>query len=379
MLELPPLSLYIHIPWCVRKCPYCDFNSHEHGGRLPEPEYLKALLADLRSDLPLAQGRSLQSIFIGGGTPSLLSGKFYRELLDAIASQLTLANNLECTLEANPGTVEVERFAAYRNAGINRLSLGIQSFDDAALAALGRIHDSQQALHAIASVRQAGFDNFNLDIMFALPDQSLEQALADLERAIAQQPTHLSWYQLTIEPNTAFYRRPPPLPDEETVLAIMAAGTGLLAGAGLQRYETSAYARAGRQSRHNLNYWRFGDYLGIGAGASGKVTCPESGQFLRYRKVRQPNHYLARTTDFLAESIPIEADALDLEFMMNALRLIEGFELSLYQRRTGKSFSGIRKKLEYLESEGLLRLPPGQVVPTGKGRLFVNNLLEQFF
>ena len=378
MLELPPLSLYIHIPWCVRKCPYCDFNSHEAGGILPEQEYLQALLADLQNDLVYVQGREVQSVFIGGGTPSLMSSEFYDKLFKGLSDDIEFIHDVEITLEANPGTVETGRFADYRSLGINRLSLGIQSFNNRTLTALGRIHDGDEAKSAIDIGRQSGFDNINLDIMYALPGQSADQAMADLAEALQFEPPHLSWYQLTVEPNTAFFSKPPILPEEHTVLAIMESGLSLLEQAGLKRYEVSAYAQPGRQSRHNLNYWQFGDYLGIGAGASGKITQPGSHQIIRTRKVRQPAHYLSRQGKYLADQQVVEQDSLDLEFMMNALRLTVGFESSLYESRTGNSFRAVRKKLEYLQNEGMLRLTPSRVVLTAKGVLFTNNLLEQF-
>lgn len=379
MLELPPLSLYVHVPWCVRKCPYCDFNSHEAPrGNLPEQEYLDALLADLYDDLPYVQGRKLQSIFIGGGTPSLLSAEFYGQLLNQVERMVGFGEGLECTLEANPGTVEAQRFGDFRSAGINRLSLGIQSFNDSFLATLGRIHDGSQAVAAIDICRQAGFDNFNLDIMYALPDQDPAQALADLEQALDFAPTHLSWYQLTLEPNTAFYSSPPRLPDEDTVVAIMDQGLAALQRAGLHRYETSAYARPGRQSIHNRNYWEFGDYIGIGAGASGKVTLSMENRLIRTRKVRQPDHYLSRSGSYVATSDTIAADSLDLEFMMNALRLLDGFDRQLYEARTGRSFSDIQKELESLELSGFLQILDSRIRPTSRGVLFTNSVLEHF-
>lgn len=378
MLELPPLSLYIHIPWCVKKCPYCDFNSHEYQDGIPEQDYLNALLRDLEQDSSSLQGRELQSIFIGGGTPSLMSASFYDALFNRFSEFVNMTADIEITLEANPGTAEARRFTDYRSLGINRLSLGIQSFNDGSLAALGRIHNGNEAANAIAICRQAGFENFNLDIMYALPHQTPDQALEDLESALQFQPTHLSWYQLTLEPNTAFFSKPPVLPGELTVMAIMDSGLEQLERAGLQRYEISAYALPGYQSRHNLNYWQFGDYLGIGAGASGKTTVQDSGRIVRTRKARQPAYYLSCQDDFVAQRQAIEQDSIDLEFMMNALRLTGGFAPGLYESRTGKSFSAIRKKLECLEDEGLLRLTPSKVMPTARGVLFTNSLLEQF-
>jgi len=295
MIALPPLALYLHVPWCVRKCPYCDFNSHEAAAGLPEAEYVTALLADLDHDLAtlpdLVQGRAVSSVFIGGGTPSLFSAAAYERLFDGLRARLPFAADVEITLEANPGTVEQEKFRGYRALGINRLSIGVQSFAPDKLVALGRIHGRDEALHAAQAARAAGFDNFNLDLMHGLPGQTLEEALADIDQAIALGPTHLSWYQLTIEPNTVFYRDPPVLPEDDTLWAIQEAGQARLAAAGLQQYEVSAYAQAGRECRHNRNYWEFGDYLALGAGAHGKLT--REGGVWRYQKTRLPRDYLA--------------------------------------------------------------------------------------
>lgn len=378
MLESPPLGLYIHVPWCVRKCPYCDFNSHASKGELPERQYVEALLRDFEADREFLQGRQVETVFIGGGTPSLFHPSSYAALFSGLRTMAQFADDMECTLEANPGTVEASRFAGYREAGINRLSLGIQSFDDAQLRRLGRIHDSAQARRAIEVCRAAGFDNFNIDLMHGLPGQVAEEALEDLRRTLEFEPAHVSWYQLTIEPNTEFYSRPPVLPDEEVCFEMQVAGIGLLAASGLDRYETSAYARSGRRSRHNLNYWSFGDYIGIGAGASGKITVPQDNRILRTRKVKQPSRYLEPAGAFGAECTDVAGDQLPLEFMMNAMRLMDGFEPSLYERRTGHSFGSITKQLEYLRSLGLLDLDAQWVKPTEKGRLFVNTLLEEF-
>ena len=378
MLALPPLGLYIHIPWCVRKCPYCDFNSHRAPTALPEADYVDALLRDLALDAPLLQSRPVDSIFIGGGTPSLFSAEAIASLMRGVGNLVTIAPKAEITLEANPGTVEAERFAAFRRTGINRLSLGIQSFSDAALQRLGRIHDAQQARVAVAVARDAGFDNINLDLMHGLPGQSEAQALADLEEGLSLAPEHLSWYQLTLEPNTEFYRRPPTLPDDDTVHEIQAAGQGLLAAAGYGRYEVSAYGRPGRESRHNLNYWQFGDYLGIGAGAHGKITDLKGGAFYRLRKYRQPDHYRQQSINFTAERLTVAAHDLPLEFLLNAFRLTGGFHQSLFEARTGLAFGSIGKRIEYLAGKGLLTWRGGHVAPTTEGQLFVNNLLEEF-
>ncbi|CAM3883262.1 radical SAM family heme chaperone HemW [Vreelandella rituensis] len=379
---LPPLSLYIHTPWCVRKCPYCDFNSHESGREaLPEQAYLAALLADLDHDLASLPPRKLQSIFIGGGTPSLLSADFYAKLFEAIRERLLFADDIEITLEANPGTLEQGRFAGYRAAGINRLSLGVQSFHDAQLTALGRIHTGQDALMAVAQAREAGFDNFNLDLMHGLPGQTQELALADLEQALALEPEHISWYQLTLEPNTAFHSHPPVLPEEETLWDIQDAGHELLERAGLQRYEISAYARPGRESRHNLNYWQFGDYLGIGAGAHGKLSyIDKHGQWRIERrwKTRQPEAYLRRVNDprgFIAGKQEIPENALVLEFAMNALRLTEGVAVETWTAHTGQPLDTLLGRLSDAEEKGLLKEIPFRLQTSPQGLLFLNELL----
>lgn len=383
MMSLPPLALYVHVPWCVRKCPYCDFNSHGVGrnASLPEADYLQALLADLDGDLPLAQGRELVCLFIGGGTPSLMSAGFYKELLAGIAARLPMANDIEITLEANPGTLERGRFAGYREAGINRLSLGVQSFQDAQLEALGRIHSGSDAETAVVEARAAGFDNLNLDVMHGLPGQTPALALEDLERALALSPEHLSWYQLTLEPNTEFHSRPPQLPEEEVLWDIQDLGHARLEEAGLARYEISAYARSGRRSRHNLNYWRFGDYLGIGAGAHGKLSAGEGSAGLmieRRWKVRQPEAYLRRQRDprgFLAGRHRIEESELALEFSMNALRLVEGVSLSRWRTTTGRSIAMLEARLSSARKKGLLVEDANRLQASPQGLLFLNDLL----
>ncbi|WP_404367725.1 radical SAM family heme chaperone HemW [Marinobacter sp.] len=372
---LPPLSLYIHVPWCVRKCPYCDFNSHAYTGELPEQAYLKALLSDFEQELPAAAGRSIESVFIGGGTPSLMSPAFFQQLFEGLRQKLSFAEDCEITLEANPGTVEAGRFQGFREAGINRLSIGIQSFDPAQLKALGRIHDEKAAHRAVEAALSAGFSNFNLDLMHGLPGQSPEAATADLEAALAWKPPHLSWYQLTLEPNTEFYSRPPDLPDDDRLSDIYDAGAGLLRSSGYSDYEISAWSRPGRASRHNLNYWTFGDYLAIGAGAHGKVTSP-TGSIRRYWKTRQPEAYLNRIGNFLAGSSDIEPDELPLEFLMNALRLNEGVPEHLYAERTGLSLDSITATLHILRKEGLMH--QGRLQATPLGRRHLNTLLERF-
>lgn len=379
---LPPLSLYIHTPWCVRKCPYCDFNSHEpQGNELPETAYLKALLQDIDGDLELAAGRTIQSIFIGGGTPSLLSPAFYKRLLSEVSARLPFAEAIEITLEANPGTTEQSRFTGYRDAGINRLSLGVQSFHPDQLAALGRIHSGEEAVSAVNQARQAGFDNLNIDLMHGLPQQTPQLAMADIEQALALSPEHLSWYQLTLEPNTAFYAHPPTLPHEETLWDIQDQGHLRLQQAGLARYEISAYARPERQSLHNLNYWQFGDYLGIGAGAHGKLSHMDAeGQWHIERrwKTRQPDAYLRRVNDprgFIAGKQSIDENELPLEFSMNALRLTQGVPVSMWSAHTGLPVDVLLARLHNAEKKGLLMEMPKRLQASPQGLLFLNELL----
>ncbi|RRJ82700.1 radical SAM family heme chaperone HemW [Aestuariirhabdus litorea] len=375
-MQLPPLGLYVHIPWCVRKCPYCDFNSHAAGDHLPEEAYVEALLRDFASESSHLRDRPISSLFIGGGTPSLFSPAALGRLLQGLQQQSRFSDDIEITLEANPGTTEHGRFSAYREIGINRLSIGVQSFDDLKLQLLGRIHSAHQAQQAFAEARAAGFERINLDLMFGLPGQSPAEALADLKQAIALNPDHLSWYQLTIEPNTEFYSRPPQLPAEEPLWAMQQQGQALLAEAGLQQYETSAYARPDQPSRHNLNYWRFGDFIGIGAGAHGKFSSPE-GVITRNWKTRMPSQYLARDKDFNAGQRVLEAGELPLEFMMNALRLNDGVELNLFSERTGLPLDLIHRPLQQAIEKGLIHAGE-RLQPTAQGRLFLNNLLELF-
>lgn len=379
-LTLPPLSLYIHVPWCIRKCPYCDFNSHQSKGELPEDEYVAALLSDFVQDLPYVQGRSIQSIFIGGGTPSLFSADAYDTLFNGLLRYASFTDDIEITLEANPGTAEMMKFADYRRAGINRLSIGIQSFDEQQLGHLGRIHNSAESRRAIDFARRAGFDNLNLDLMYGLKDQSCEQALADLHAGLSHAPEHLSWYQLTIEPNTEFYKRPPTLPPEDELINIQEAGLALLRDSGFQRYEISAFARQGHRSRHNLNYWRFGDYLGIGAGAHGKITLPGERRLLRTRKNRQPGHYLqgASAMQFTAGSDDIAQDDLALEYLLNVLRLQEGFTAGAFEAATGLGYGVIAKQIESLLGKSLLCMDNDRIRPTEKGLQFLNTVLEEF-
>jgi putative oxygen-independent coproporphyrinogen III oxidase len=377
-MELPPLGLYIHLPWCERKCPYCDFNSHQRSA-LPQQAYVDALLEDLRGDLPLAQGREVQTLFIGGGTPSLFGAGAIARLLAGIRELLPLAPEAEVTLEANPGSAGGEKLCAFREAGVNRLSLGVQSFDDASLRALGRIHDGEQARAAVALARAAGFDNLNLDLMHGLPGQSAASAGEDLRSAIDCRPAHLSWYQLTIEPNTLFHNRPPPLPAEEALAEIQAEGERLLAGAGYNQYEVSAYARPGRECRHNLNYWNFGDYLGIGAGAHGKVSFPD-GRVRRSAKRRRPESYLAaRPGEHSAGCHEVPPEELGGEFVLNALRLNGGFSLARYRARTGLDPAGLTPQLASLRGRDLLLLEGDRVTATALGRRFLDTVIAEFF
>ncbi|MBP6710829.1 MAG: oxygen-independent coproporphyrinogen III oxidase-like protein [Propionivibrio sp.] len=376
-----PLALYVHIPWCVQKCPYCDFNSHEARGEIPEADYISALIADLESSLPLIWGRTVSSIFFGGGTPSLLSGAGLDRLLTAIRTLLPLLPDAEVTLEANPGTVESAKFAAFRAAGINRLSLGIQSFNPAHLKALGRIHDGEDARRAI-EIATAHFDNFNLDLMYGLPGQTLEEALSDVETALAFAPTHLSCYQLTLEPNTAFAAAPPVLPDPDRCADMQEAIEDRLAAAGFAHYETSAFAQPGRQCRHNLNYWTFGDYLGIGAGAHGKLTLYDGKRWEVRRQMRwkQPKQYLAQIAQSkpIQEEFSVEMADLPFEFMMNALRLNQGFEPELFEMRTSLPLFAIENELRQAETQGLIERQPQRIAPTRQGQRFLNRLLETF-
>ncbi|MFB9887817.1 radical SAM family heme chaperone HemW [Balneatrix alpica] len=377
MLQLPPLSLYIHIPWCVRKCPYCDFNSHAQRDELPEQAYVQRLLADLEAELAGAQGRPLSSIFIGGGTPSLFSAQAIQQLLDGVRARISLQPGCEITMEANPGTFEQARFAGYAEAGVNRLSVGVQSLNAEHLQALGRIHNPEEALAALACLPQLGIDNFNVDLMHGLPGQTIEQALTDLRQALALAPPHLSWYQLTIEPNTEFYSRPPRLPEDETLWDIQEQGHALLEAAGYRQYETSAYAK-GRQAQHNLNYWQFGDYLGIGAGAHGKVTWLNQGRIERRWKTRMPQHYLDPARLLVAGSQEVTAEELPFEFMMNALRLVEGVPRKWFEQRTGLSLSVLSTQVELGQNRQLLEMNGAVFKPTPLGRRYLNDLLELF-
>ena len=381
MLTTPPLSLYVHLPWCVRKCPYCDFNSHEGKGALPFAGYVDALIRDLDQDLPLVWGRSIHSVFFGGGTPSLFPPEQIDRFLQAASSRLRFAPNLEITLETNPGTAEHGRFDQYRDAGVNRISFGIQSFDDGCLKRLGRIHDSAEAERAVKLAQDAGFDNFNLDLMYALPGQDLAMAEHDLQRALALQPTHISHYQLTLEPNTMFFARPPQgLPDEDGAWDMQEHCQALLAEAGYAQYEVSAYARPGRQCAHNLNYWRFGDYLGLGAGAHGKLTLGAEQDILRRWKTKHPTVFQADagTPASWGGDEWIAPERRPFEFMLNALRLNEGFALADFQAWTGLPVAHIGRQLEQAQARGWLVASDGRIAPTALGRRFTNDVVGLF-
>jgi len=376
--SLPPLSLYVHIPWCVRKCPYCDFNSHAAGPEIPEQAYIQRLIADLQQDQPWAQGRKLTSMFFGGGTPSLFSAAGIGQIVSAAEKIIGFNEDIEITLEANPGTFEQEKFSGFRSAGINRLSIGIQSFNDAHLTKLGRIHSGNQALSAIDTARTAGFENFNLDLMHGLSGQSLAEARADIQQAIDLGANHISWYQLTIEPNTEFYSRPPQLPEDDILADIQQTGMALLDEHGFGQYEVSAFAQPGQRSEHNINYWQFGDYLGIGAGAHGKISLPQQQQIIRSNKTRQPDNYLSRELATLAQIKPIPSEELAMEFMMNGLRLREGLPASYFSERTGLPVSTIEQQVQKLQSQGLLEVDSQQYRATPLGYQFLNSLLQGF-
>ena len=379
----PPLSLYIHLPWCIKKCPYCDFNSHATNKEtFPEDAYIDALISDLESELPRIWGRPIISIFIGGGTPSLFSAEAIDRLMAALRERLTFYHHTEVTMEANPGTAEADRFKAYRESGINRISIGVQSFNDEKLKVLGRIHNSAEAKAAIAMAKDAGFDEINIDLMFGLPEQSIGEAMSDLETAMGQQPSHLSWYQLTIEPNTIFYSKPPVLPDDDLLWSMQAQGQAYLSDSGFNQYEISAYARKGmnHQCQHNLNYWQFGDYLGIGAGAHGKLTHVAEGKIERYARHRIPQSYIDKVgqLNVITDSRSLSRDELPLEFMMNALRLNEGFHPSLFIERTGLPLNHIQKQLEIAEEKALIEWDINKIKPTETGHRYLNDLIQLF-
>jgi len=381
VLRPPPLSLYIHIPWCVRKCPYCDFNSHNQPQVLPVAEYVAALIADLEQDLPLVWGRPVHSVFFGGGTPSLFPPEAIAQILDAASARLRFTPGAEITMECNPGTAEHGRFEGYLAAGVNRLSFGVQSFDDGCLARLGRIHDSAEAERAVKLAQDAGYDNINLDLMYALPEQTLAMALHDVERAIALSPTHLSHYQLTLEPNTVFAARPPKgIPLEDDAWDMQERCIEAMAAAGYGQYEVSAYAQPGRQCAHNLNYWRFGDYLGIGAGAHGKISFGAEETILRRWKVKNPREYLetAASAKRIGGDDPIEPAQRPFDYMLNALRLVEGFTLADFESRTGLDRQAVDKQLQHARLTGWLEVQGDRLVPTELGQRFTNDVISLF-
>ena len=377
LAALPPLSLYVHFPWCVRKCPYCDFNSHEARGDLPEEAYLDALRLDLEQSLPLIWGRKIYTVFIGGGTPSLMSAKGLDRLMSDLRTLLPLDLDAEITMEANPGTFEADKFRSYRDSGINRLSIGIQSFHPGHLKALGRIHDGDEARRAV-EIAQANFDNFNLDLMYALPGQTLAQARADLDTALAFAPPHLSLYHLTMEPNTLFAKHPPALPDDDASADMQDMIAEVTAAAGFGHYEVSAYARPGRRARHNVNYWEFGDYLGIGAGAHSKISFPH--RVLRQARFKQPKAFMeaARAGNPVQEERELARQDMGFEFMLNTLRLSGGFDPNLFGERTGLPISAIDKALDAAEARGLLYRDHKLIRPTELGQRFLNDLQEMF-
>lgn len=374
---LPPLALYVHLPWCIKKCPYCDFNSHESRGPVAEAAYLAALRADLEAVLPLVWGRRVHSVFIGGGTPSLFSPEAIDQLITDLRARLPFEPGIEITMEANPGTFERDRFKAFRAAGVTRLSIGVQSFDDELLKALGRVHDAAQAHAAVAEAREH-FETFNLDLMYALPGQSVDRFAADLDRALAHEPPHLSVYHLTIEPNTLFAKYPPVVPDDDTASDMLDVITERTAAAGLERYEVSAFAKPGHRCQHNLNYWQFGDYLGIGAGAHTKLTFPH--RVVRQIRYRDPAKYQAQAMSgqAVAKDEEVPRAQLPFEFMLNALRLREGFELTRFTERTGLPLTAIRKPLEEAEAKGWITRDFARVEPTVRGFDFLNDLQALF-
>jgi oxygen-independent coproporphyrinogen-3 oxidase len=374
----PPLSLYIHIPWCVRKCPYCDFNSHEAPEGIPEDAYITALVADLEQDLPAAWGRTIETVFIGGGTPSLFSPEGIDRLLGDIRARVPLKPDAEITLEANPGTVDQARFNGFRDAGINRLSIGVQSFQPDFLQNIGRIHNDREAVIAVEAAHHAGFDNLNLDLMFGLPGQSTEQALMDLRTATALEPAHISWYELTIEPNTWFHRHPPERPADDTLWEMQQAGRTLLDAAGFERYEVSAYAQNSRQCQHNLNYWQFGDYLGIGAGAHAKISDAATQSITRISKAKHPRTYLdaAHSTQRISTTSRLSVDDVLLEFAMNVLRLDQGFSPATFTAATGLPYAAIETIVNNITADGLLSVKDGIIKATPRGQRYLNELLQ---
>lgn len=373
-----PLALYIHFPWCIRKCPYCDFNSYKLNTELDEPSYINALVEDLINDLPYVQDREIISIFMGGGTPSLFSPESMEQLLTKIRQHLVLSSTCEITMEMNPGAVEYGNLLGYKEVGINRLSIGVQSFNPQQLKTLGRVHNHLEATEVVYKAQQAGFDNINLDLMYALPQQSVEEALADLQQALQLKTQHLSWYHLTIEPNTEFYRRPPQVPDEDTSIAIETAGKNLLQQSGFFQYEISAYANRERSCHHNLNYWEFGDYLGIGAGAHAKITDLKNMEITRYWKQRTPRNYLNRQQNFLGGERVLTLEDKITEFMFNALRLTHGFSSGLFSQRTGLDISYLDKMLDKAQQKAFLEVTNSRITPTSLGLQYLNDTVQLF-
>ena len=373
-----PLALYVHLPWCVRKCPYCDFNSHEiKDGSFPEREYVDAVVRDLKFSASLFRGRKLESVFLGGGTPSLMSAQGIGAILEAVDDVSGLCAGTEITLEANPGAADSRRFAGYRDLGVNRLSVGAQSFDDARLAAIGRIHDAGEARAAVAAAAATGFSNINIDLMYGLPGQSPQEALSDLAAAVSLEPAHISWYQLTIEPNTVFHAKPPPLPGDDLTWDMQTRGEDYLAGQGYRQYEVSAWSRPGSECRHNLNYWEFGDYLGVGAGAHGKIS---NGAVTRQSRLRVPQGYMraAGSDAAIAAQRTLDEQDLILEFMLNALRLKNGAPLSRFSARTGLAPARVQAQVDAARADGLLEREPGLLKATQKGARYLNDLLQYF-
>lgn len=373
-----PLALYVHLPWCIRKCPYCDFNSHEiRDGSFPEREYVDAVVRDLKFSAGLFRGRKLESVFLGGGTPSLMSASGIGAILEAVEDVSGFCADTEITLEANPGAADSRRFAGYRNLGVNRLSIGAQSFDNHKLAAIGRIHDAGEARSAVAAAAGAGFADINIDLMYGLPGQSPQEALSDLTTAVSLEPAHISWYQLTIEPNTVFHAKPPPLPGDDITWEMQTRGADYLAGQGYGQYEVSAWSRPGSECRHNLNYWEFGDYIGVGAGAHGKVT---NGKVIRQSRLRVPQSYMraAGSDAAIAAQRTLGEQDLILEFMLNALRLKNGAPLSRFSARTGLAPARVQAQVDAARADGLLEHEPGLLKATQKGARYLNDLLQYF-
>jgi len=373
-----PLSLYVHIPWCVRKCPYCDFNSHAVKEGIPEKIYVDALLQDLEENLSRLDGRPLGTIFFGGGTPSLFSAQAIEAILSGIQTKLPLTSDIEITLEANPGTLEQARFKDYRSIGVNRLSIGIQSLDNIQLQKLGRIHDREAAIRAVKTAQDSGFDNLNIDLMYGLPQQSITAALQDLEQALELKAPHFSWYQLTLEPNTAFYHTQPPLPTEDAIWEMQTQGQGVLTSQGLKQYEVSAYSHLQHECRHNLNYWQFGDYLGIGAGAHSKITDLQQQKIQRHWQVKNPRDYLDSHKKKTAQTIEVGSQDAIFEFMLNALRLTEGVPLRLFEERTGIATANIKPLLQIAHDKKLLIDEDLMLKPSELGKRFLNNLVSLF-